>query len=542
MPFDFKAYDAKCNGLTPEELQKEWEHYTRLISGASTSTAISGMAVPFTFGVSTIGVAMAAPAIHNARKKREIIERHLQKYGMTHLTRKRDVLGSMAVSGTIGVVTLGVGTAGADAIATAGAEHGISAIVENDTAIKVVTHAALDGVGLGVEHAHTNHLKKKDAFKAFQAAGVFQAVQDAKSAQQDNYSQPQPQQHFQPIYQHPPQYHQAPQSQSGVLTGSVASEPSLHAPNPMMTYNPAYQCEKQSYQSMTIVQQTPQHPTTQQQANQTSQESQHYDAHLPHHQYSNQVSKLPAISSQFPAQVQQAPPSQSTSTYTPPTPLQAPSAYIYQQHTSTPAAAYRYSAPPPPPPSRSAQSYQPVTLPPPPPYPPPTSNTIHIHPTQQQIAPEPQYAPVPIPPAYNQTPNHAAHQQHPPAPVQQGYQHAPQSYQPQSQPPMQQQTHQQQFKPLPTPVSPPHSVNAVAQGGSSYFPAMGAPQNQVAYNPQKWAEQPYGQEPYTPAATPGTQLVPQVSQTQSSHSQNHTNGNATAVTPMSRQVTGYGTG
>ncbi|GKT53964.1 hypothetical protein ColTof3_01303 [Colletotrichum tofieldiae] len=145
MPFDFKAYDAKCNGLTPEELQREWEHYTRLISGASTSTAISGIAVPFTLGVSTIGIAMAAPAIHNARKKREIIERHLQKYGMTHLTRKRDVLGSMAVSGTIGVVTLGVGTAGADAIATAGAEHGISAIVENDTAIKVVTHAALDG-------------------------------------------------------------------------------------------------------------------------------------------------------------------------------------------------------------------------------------------------------------------------------------------------------------------------------------------------------------------------------------------------------------
>ncbi|GKT46783.1 uncharacterized protein ColSpa_06964 [Colletotrichum spaethianum] len=198
MPFDFKAYDAKCNALTPEELQREWEHYTRLISGASTSTAISSLAVPFTLGVSTIGVAMAAPAIHNARKKREIIERHLQKHGTTHLTRKRDVLGSMAVSGTIGVVTLGVGTAGADAIATAGAEHGISAIVENDTAIKVVTHAALDGVGLGVEHAHTNHLKKKDAFKAFQAAGVFQAVRDTKTAPQESHSQPQPPQQFHP--------------------------------------------------------------------------------------------------------------------------------------------------------------------------------------------------------------------------------------------------------------------------------------------------------------------------------------------------------
>ncbi|KAF9872990.1 hypothetical protein CkaCkLH20_09500 [Colletotrichum karsti] len=190
MPFDFKAYDAKCNGLTPEELQREWEHYTRLIAGASTSTAVSGIAVPFTLGVSTIGVAMAAPAIHNARKKRDIIEKHLNKHGATHVTRKRDVLGSMAVSGTIGVVTLGVGTTGADAIATAGAEHGISAVVENETAIKVIAHAAMDGVGMGIEHAHTSRLKKKDAFKAFRKAGVFQAVKDAKAAEAGYSIQP----------------------------------------------------------------------------------------------------------------------------------------------------------------------------------------------------------------------------------------------------------------------------------------------------------------------------------------------------------------
>ena len=196
MPFDFKAYDAKCNGLTPEELQREWEHYTRLISGASTSTAVSGLAVPFTMGVSTIGVALAAPAIHNARKKREIIEKHLQKHNATHVTRKRDVLGSMAVSGTIGVVTLGVGTMGADAVATAGAEHGISAVVENELAIKVVTHAALDGVGMGIEHAHTNHLKKKDAVKAFQAAGVFKAVENAKAAEAGYSIQPYNPQNF----------------------------------------------------------------------------------------------------------------------------------------------------------------------------------------------------------------------------------------------------------------------------------------------------------------------------------------------------------
>ena len=100
---------------------------------------------------------MSAPAIHNARKKREIIEGHLRRHGTTHHTRKRDVLGSVAVSGTIGVVTLGVGAMGTDALATAGAEHGISAVVENEMAIKIVSHAALDGADMMVEHAHTNH-------------------------------------------------------------------------------------------------------------------------------------------------------------------------------------------------------------------------------------------------------------------------------------------------------------------------------------------------------------------------------------------------
>lgn len=190
MPFDFKKYDQKCAALTAEELQREWQHYTRLITGAATSTTVSGLAIPLTAGVSTIGVALAAPAIHNARRKRDIIERHLNRHNTTHQTRKRDVLGGVAVSGTIGVVTLGVGTLGADAIAAQGAEHGISAIVENETAIKVVSHVALDGVGLGIEHAHTNHLKKRDARKAFEAAGVFQAVNEAKAAEAGYTIQP----------------------------------------------------------------------------------------------------------------------------------------------------------------------------------------------------------------------------------------------------------------------------------------------------------------------------------------------------------------
>ncbi|QDS72875.1 hypothetical protein FKW77_007498 [Venturia effusa] len=186
MPFDFKKYDAKCNAMDVDQLHLEWQHYTRLIAGASTSTAVSGLAVPFTFGVSTIGVAVAAPAIHNARKKREIIEKHLQKLGTTHDTRKRDVLGPMAVSSTIGVVTLGVGAVGADVIGQAGVEHGVNMIVENELAVKATTHLALDAAVVGAEHHHAENKKAEEAYKHIKPTGYCKP-QEAGYGQEKNY-------------------------------------------------------------------------------------------------------------------------------------------------------------------------------------------------------------------------------------------------------------------------------------------------------------------------------------------------------------------
>lgn len=237
MPFDFKAYDAKCAGLTPQELQKEWEHYTRLITGGATSTAISGLAIPLTAGISTIGVALAAPGLHNSRRKREIIERHLQRHGTTHETRKRDVLGSMAFSGTVGVVTLGVGSAGADSIVQSGAEHGL---VLCDTAVKVVTHVAMDGYGMALEHAHTTQQRKKEAQVAFANAGVFQAVADAK-AQEAGYSiDPHHQQQNQQQMQ--TQYYAAGPSSAGAAESvamAMAMPPPMYAPHDPLQPVPA---------------------------------------------------------------------------------------------------------------------------------------------------------------------------------------------------------------------------------------------------------------------------------------------------------------
>ncbi|KAK6346475.1 hypothetical protein TWF696_006605 [Orbilia brochopaga] len=172
MPFDFKKYDEKCAAMSPQELQLQWEHYTRLISGAATSTAVSGVALPLTMGVSAVGVALAAPAIHNARKKREIIERHLNRHGTTHVTRKRDVITSVAISGTIGVVTMGASTIAADAVTSHAAEYGIQQVVENELAIKVGTHVAFDAAAMAGEHAHTAHKRKKEAMIAQQQGRI----------------------------------------------------------------------------------------------------------------------------------------------------------------------------------------------------------------------------------------------------------------------------------------------------------------------------------------------------------------------------------
>jgi hypothetical protein len=202
MPFDFKKYDAKCAAMSVDELHLEWQHYTRLISGASTSTAISGIAVPFTLGVSTVGVAVAAPAIHNARKKRAIIEKHLQKLGTTHNTRKRDMLGPMALSSTVGVMTLGVGAMGADVIGQAGVYHGIDVIVQNEMVVKASTHLAVELAVVGAEESHAKAKKAAEAYKHMQTTGCNKPTEAGYSQEQDYGAQIQPPASYEALSQH----------------------------------------------------------------------------------------------------------------------------------------------------------------------------------------------------------------------------------------------------------------------------------------------------------------------------------------------------
>ncbi|KAG4421381.1 hypothetical protein IFR04_005440 [Cadophora malorum] len=163
MPFDFDTYQSKCENLTPEQLHREWENYTRQISGGATSTATAVLFSPLTAGISLVGLGLSAPRIHNARKKRAIIEAKLQAHGQTHNTRKRDVIAPMAISGTIGGLTLGLAGPGADLIAGEavgkGAEYAAAQIY--GPILKRFLSVALDATGAVIEHTHDEHSKHK---------------------------------------------------------------------------------------------------------------------------------------------------------------------------------------------------------------------------------------------------------------------------------------------------------------------------------------------------------------------------------------------
>lgn len=165
MPFNYKEFSAECDNMTVEQLNNEWNIYTRHISGGATSTAMSVGFAPFTLGASLLGLGLSTPRIHNARKKRAIIEAHLQAQGTTHGTRKRDVMGSMALSGTVGGLVLGLAPPGAEAVGTLGAEHAIAAIATNPHTVEAVAHGVFDGVGFaaeqGMERKHEHSKKKK---------------------------------------------------------------------------------------------------------------------------------------------------------------------------------------------------------------------------------------------------------------------------------------------------------------------------------------------------------------------------------------------
>lgn len=163
MPFDFRDYDEKCSQMSLEELHLEWNHYTRCISGAAASATLGGSALIFTGGVSIIGVAIGSAGFYNARKKRQIIKRHLGRAQPT--TRKRDVMGSAAFNGAVGLTTLGLGTLGAEKVLELGMEHGAFGRAA-ETGVKIGTGVVVNGVNTAADNRYHKAKKKREAKRA----------------------------------------------------------------------------------------------------------------------------------------------------------------------------------------------------------------------------------------------------------------------------------------------------------------------------------------------------------------------------------------
>ncbi len=163
MPFDYEKYQNKCDGMTTEQLQKEWENYTRQISSGATGTATSVLFSPLTAGISLVGLGINAPRIHNARKKREIIEAGLQSRGTTHHTRTRDVLGPMAVSGAISGLTLGCVAPGIDGLSGEALDLGQSVgFVAANSALDAASSCIAPAIVSTVDERQKKSVKKSD--------------------------------------------------------------------------------------------------------------------------------------------------------------------------------------------------------------------------------------------------------------------------------------------------------------------------------------------------------------------------------------------
>ncbi|CAA9958255.1 hypothetical protein PTMSG1_01819 [Pyrenophora teres f. maculata] len=179
MPFDFEKYDQKCSQMSPEQLQLEWDHYTRCLSGAAASATLGGSALVFTAGVSLIGVAIGSAGFHNARKKRQIVKRHLARYREAPTTRRRDVVGSAAFNGAVGLTTLGLGTLGAEKVLELGIEHGLFGGAA-EAGVAVGTGVVVNAVNTAADGAYHNG-KKKRAEKR-DGLAIEEAYRDGKKA------------------------------------------------------------------------------------------------------------------------------------------------------------------------------------------------------------------------------------------------------------------------------------------------------------------------------------------------------------------------
>jgi hypothetical protein len=97
MPFDYDAYRRKIRRMSYEDLVNQKKHYNRTIASGITGELGSIVMIPFSLGLSSVGVLASGAAAVNGAYKVNLIDRELASRGQSCATRKRDVLGGMAI-------------------------------------------------------------------------------------------------------------------------------------------------------------------------------------------------------------------------------------------------------------------------------------------------------------------------------------------------------------------------------------------------------------------------------------------------------------
>nr|KAK5434799.1 hypothetical protein LTR18_010295 [Exophiala xenobiotica] len=98
MPFHFTKYERKVAKMNNNELRESKEHYNRSAYGGGAGYVASAILLPFTLGISSIGLVSSGAVSLNASKKVYIINEEMRSRGAYAPTRKRDVAVGIATS------------------------------------------------------------------------------------------------------------------------------------------------------------------------------------------------------------------------------------------------------------------------------------------------------------------------------------------------------------------------------------------------------------------------------------------------------------
>ncbi|GKT48476.1 uncharacterized protein ColSpa_08657 [Colletotrichum spaethianum] len=153
MPFDPEAYRLKCAEMPDDVLLARRSHYVRRLASSATGAALHTAAGGFTFGLTWLLVPYDAARIHNARRKRRILEEHALDRGLAVETKRGDVLVPMAAGLALGAVAF-EGAAACAELLVDGGEGSSEA-----TLVKGAAHLGLDAAIAAAEQSHAQKEK-----------------------------------------------------------------------------------------------------------------------------------------------------------------------------------------------------------------------------------------------------------------------------------------------------------------------------------------------------------------------------------------------